>query len=231
MPKETLSMASPTTTSERSAEAGFTLAALLVILTVLAVVIAYSAPPMWSDVLRRDRDIETVWRMKQYARAIAEFQRVTHTMPTSLEQLGKQKPRVIRQLWTDPLTGQLDWQPILTGAPGPPVPTKPSTSTATDTTATTATTSTGEKTSTSATPSTPVTSTAKDGAFGAPFIGVRPNKTGQSYLVLNGADHYENWSYTTTDLTRDQGGAAAGPCVNPQCLPSTPANPPPPPKP
>jgi hypothetical protein len=32
------------------------------------------------------------------------------------------------------------------------------------------------------------------------MAGVRPNKTGTSYLVVNGSDNYEQWSYTTQDL-------------------------------
>ena len=38
------------------------------------------------------------------------------------------------------------------------------------------------------------------GGFVGPIMGVRPNKTGTSYLMVNGNDTYEQWSYTTADL-------------------------------
>jgi hypothetical protein len=34
-------------------------------------------------------------------------------------------------------------------------------------------------------------------------MGVRPNKTGTSYLKVNGSDTYEQWSYTTVDLLNE----------------------------
>ena len=41
------------------------------------------------------------------------------------------------------------------------------------------------------------------GGYVGPFIGVRPNKTGTSYLVVNGSDTYEQWSYTINDLNNE----------------------------
>jgi len=35
---------------------------------------------------------------------------------------------------------------------------------------------------------------------GGPFIGVRPSKTGQSFLEFRGAKSYEQWSFTALDL-------------------------------
>jgi hypothetical protein len=34
-------------------------------------------------------------------------------------------------------------------------------------------------------------------------MGVRPNKTGTSYLMVNGSDSYDQWSYTTVDLQNE----------------------------
>ena len=194
---------------------GFTLAALLVILTVLAVVIAYSVPPMWSDVLKRERDIETIWTMKQYARAIAEFQRKRGVLPTTLDQLKEQKdPRVIRALFNDPLTGKLDWVLIPPGAPGAPVAPGPAGNP-------------NQPPRPAGNPNQPPgTSGATGGAkdYVGPFIGVRPPIRGKSYVSLNGTDQYENWSFTIADLQRNPAGSspvAPGvgprPCRNPQC--------------
>jgi len=176
---------------------GFTLTALLVILTVLAVFVAYSVPPMWSDILKRERDIQTIWTMKQYARAIAEFQRKRGVLPTTLDQLKEQKePRVIRALWSDPLTGELDWVLIAPGAAGTPV------------------TNPGSAGNPNQPPVPPGASGASKDYVG-PFIGVRPPISGKSYVSLNGIDRYENWSYTIVDLQRS--GVGPRPCRNPQC--------------
>ena len=39
--------------------------------------------------------------------------------------------------------------------------------------------------------------------FVGPIAGVRPAKTGKSYIVFNGAESYEQWSYTTIDLQNE----------------------------
>src|SRR5258708_10929560 len=72
--------------TENPSEAGFTLAALVVLLTIIAIMVAYTVPRMWSKVLQRDRDQQTLFVMKQYARAINEVQK-KHGLPISLDQL------------------------------------------------------------------------------------------------------------------------------------------------
>jgi hypothetical protein len=36
-----------------------------------------------------------------------------------------------------------------------------------------------------------------------PIVGVRPNKSGESFLQPNGAASYEQWSYTVLDLQNE----------------------------
>ncbi len=104
----------------RQSERGYTLAALLVIVTILAMVLAYTIPEQWSRVIKREREIHTIWVMKQYARGIQEFQKKRGTYPVSLEQLTEQKnPRIIRQLYPNPLTGELDWVLVPFGTRSP----------------------------------------------------------------------------------------------------------------
>src|SRR4051794_32373547 len=100
-------------TSDRSAERGFTLAGLIVIMTVLMVFVAYTVPRQWSKVMARERDRQAIFVMKQYARSILEFQKKHAGLPTSLDQLkDARKPRFVRGPkgeWIDPLTGEADW--------------------------------------------------------------------------------------------------------------------------
>src|ERR1700704_4565553 len=57
----------------RASEDGFTLAGVLVILTVIMVFVAYTVPRQWSEVMNRERDKQTIFVMRQYARAIREW--------------------------------------------------------------------------------------------------------------------------------------------------------------
>ena len=60
---------------------GFTLAGLIVILTIIMVFVAYTVPRQWSDVMQREREQQTIFVMKQYARAINEFQKKRNGYP------------------------------------------------------------------------------------------------------------------------------------------------------
>ncbi|MDX1584592.1 MAG: type II secretion system protein, partial [Thermoanaerobaculia bacterium] len=109
--------------NDSTAQSGFTLAGLLVILTVLAVVLAFTVPTKWSEVRKRERDRQLMFVMEQYARGIQEFQRRAGGLPTSLEQLAEfNNPRVLRQLYENPLSGEVDWILVPPGAGGPGAP-------------------------------------------------------------------------------------------------------------
>src|SRR5688500_280321 len=102
-----------------SRERGFTLAGLLAILTVIMIFVTMTVPPQWSKVMARERDIQTIFIMKQYARSIRNFQLKHGSAPVSLQQLKDAKaPRMMRGKgeWIDPLTGKVDWIPIPAGA-------------------------------------------------------------------------------------------------------------------
>ena len=197
---------------ERNREEGFTLAALIVILTIIAIVIAYTVPTQWSIVMKRERDRQTIFLMKQYARGILAFQKKhNNTLPVSLEQLQKAKePRLIRGggAWPNPLTGDPEgWilvppGAVQGGAAGPGGPA-------------------------AGTPGGPIIGgnpALRPGAqqpgqaaqgpsklnkdlspkdYVGPFVGVRPNATGESFIALNGAEDYSEWVYTVQDLQNE----------------------------
>src|SRR5512132_3271193 len=105
--------------TRNSKEAGFTLAGLIVILTIMSIMIAYTIPRQWSIAAARERDQQTLFVMKQYAQAIYNFQHAKNNpaqaYPTSLDQLKQARnPRLIRGTkgeFVDPLTGEVDWIP------------------------------------------------------------------------------------------------------------------------
>ncbi len=109
----------------RTSEDGFTLAGVLVICTVLMIFVAYTVPRQWSTIMKREREKQTIFVMKQYARSIRNFQaKNSNALPTSLDQLKKARtPRLIRGVkgeWNDPLTGKADWVLVPPQAAPPP---------------------------------------------------------------------------------------------------------------
>ncbi len=195
-----------------TSESGFTLAGLIIILTVISIFVAYTVPRMWSIAMKRERDQETLFAMKQYARAMRAFQEKNHTAPVSLDQLKQARnPRFIRGKGEilDPLTGKVDWIVIPAGSAQAAATAGAGTSSAGGVQAPPPTgliiggagpnyrQGVGQV---SNVPVVPQQQAGQPGGFVGPIIGVRPNKTGTSYLSINGSDSYEQWSYTTLDL-------------------------------
>jgi type II secretory pathway pseudopilin PulG len=187
---------SRTTSSE--AQSGFSLAALIVLLTIISLVIAYTVPTQWSMVMKRERDRQTIFLMKQYARGILQWQQKhNNTYPVSLQQMqDARKPLMLRNggKWACPLTGKEDdWILVPEVAvsaggnggivppgrnPVDPQPQQPPAN------------SQPGKLNKELSP--------KD--YVGPFVGVRPNATGRSFIALNGAEDYSEWVYTVIDL-------------------------------
>jgi type II secretory pathway pseudopilin PulG len=175
-------------------ESGFTLAGVIVLMTIMMVFVAYTVPRQWSSILQRDRERQTIYVMQQYARACLEFQRKNQTYPVSPSQLKEARaPRMMRGIegeLVDPLTGEVDWLVIpqaaaITSGPGPQPQPQPQPA----------------PTGTQPPPALPGIP-LKDYA-GGPFVGVRPPVSGKSLLSLNGNETYETWNYTALDLQRD----------------------------
>lgn len=178
------------TAAFRERERGFTLAALLVILTIISVIVAYSVPEMWSTAMKRERDLQTIFAMKQYARAIQQFQQKRGVLPTSLDQLKEQNnPRVLRQEYICPLTGDDNWILVPPGAPPQSVPNPGGQ---------------GPVPGSGPEGARPVTpGTGLSGEYVGPFVGVRPPVTGESFITFRDQDRYENWTYTINELNQE----------------------------
>jgi type II secretory pathway pseudopilin PulG len=188
--------------TEGSPEDGFTLAALIVILTVMSIIIAYTVPKQWSVVMKRERERQTIFLMKQYARGILNWRtKHNNTAPVSLDQLREARnPRLIRGSgkWPCPLTGnEDDWILVPPGAiqPGgagqtqsPPIIGGPGYQ--------------ANQPQTGGQPS-KLNPEASPKDYVGPFVGVRPNAKGKSLVSLNGAEDYSEWVYTVDDLVNE----------------------------
>jgi type II secretory pathway pseudopilin PulG len=172
-----------------------------VILTIMSIIVAFTVPDQWSMIMKRERDKQTIFLMKQYARAIMNWQtKHNNTVPASLEQLHEaRKPRLVRgkEIWPMPLTGsEKDWilvppQALMPNAPVAPPGTPPGTP-----------------------PGAPPVGQPGQAAFKlnkdasppdykGPFVAVRPNFSGKSFIALNEAEDYSEWVYTVDDLRRE----------------------------
>src|SRR5258708_39600899 len=116
----------------RRSEGGFTLAGVLVLVSIVMIFVAYTVPKQWSAIMQRERELQTIYVMRQYARGCLEFQRKHNVWPTSLDQVKEARlPRFIRggpkSEFLDPLTGELDWLIIPAPPPRPGIATHPGT--------------------------------------------------------------------------------------------------------
>jgi type II secretory pathway pseudopilin PulG len=193
---------SPTPTSRRSKltasqQEGFSLAALIVILTIISIVIAYTVPAQWSMVMKRERDRQTIFLMKQFARGILEWTARHNSAPVSLQQMqDARKPLLLRNggKWACPITGKEDdWilvPPEAIDRSGMPP-------------------GNGPRLNPAPPPVAPGTGPSKLNKALSPkdytgqFIGVRPNATGKSFIAFNDAEDYSEWVYTVEDLRRE----------------------------
>ena len=186
------------------ASRGYAMAALLVALSVMAVLLG-ALMPHWATLATREKEQELVFRGNQYARAIGLFQRkFANTAPPSIDVLVEQ--RFLRKKYKDPITND-DFQPIYanqaaqaigspTGAGRP-----------------------GEQGS--ANLSTPArqalqagfNSTGATGAGG--IIGVTSKSTDTSLKVYNGRSRYNEWAFVYVQTAqRPQGSGQQQPGAN-----------------
>jgi len=92
--------------SQSTAEKGYAMAALLVAMAVMAIMMSV-AMPTWSQMIRRDKEEELIFRGTQYARAINQYQRkFANASPASLDVLIEQ--RMLRKKFRDPLSPNKD---------------------------------------------------------------------------------------------------------------------------
>jgi type II secretory pathway pseudopilin PulG len=177
-----------------------------VILTIIAMVIAYTVPEQWSMVMGRERDRQTIFLMKQYARAIKAFQTKNGGLPASLDVLREaRQPRLIRGgKWPCPLNGKEDgWilvppTAIQGGSYVPPEIAKYANTTATSG----PTSSSGSST---------LIKEASPPDYTGQFVAVRPKASGKSFIAFKGAEDYSEWVYSIQDLDQEiaQKNAAA----------------------
>lgn len=101
-------------------EGGYSLAALVAMMAVMAIVVAV-ALPSWTYVMQDDREQELIFRGRQISDAIARFQRRNgNAFPPSIEALVEGK--YLRRPFKDPMTKAGRWRVLRPGEAGAPAP-------------------------------------------------------------------------------------------------------------
>lgn len=168
----------------RRGEAGYSLVALLVAVTVMMVMMG-AAVPSWRYLMRNDREEELIFRGGEIADAIARYQRKNgNALPPSLEVLVKGK--YLRKAYKDPMTKDGKWRFIRQGETiGPIQPPQVPGGLAIPTTTTT---------TRPAGPAGLGGGSTIGGQLG-PIFGVASASTDKSLRVFNGRSKYNEWLF------------------------------------
>lgn len=187
-----------------SAEAGYNMVMLVVAITLLSIAVA-AVLPLMSTEIRREKEEELIFRGFQYAEAIRLFHQRTSRYPVKLEELLEAKPRVIRQLWKDPMTKDGKWGLIFQNqgnplqAQNPNDPNNPNPQTPPGPNA-------GGDTSDPNNPTPGLNGPQKgDVVAVGPIVGVYSKSPKTSFLVFYGHNRYDEWRFTE-DLIRQGSG-------------------------
>jgi type II secretory pathway pseudopilin PulG len=189
-------------------DAGYAMAALLVAMSITALMLTM-VMPVWKQMVQREKEAELVFRGEQYVHAIVLFQRkYANAFPPNVDVLVEQ--RFLRKKFKDPITGE-DFQTIAFGAQTAPpggTPTIP-----------------GASTTGPGAPARPGTNTPFGGRGGAGagagaaapaggvvsgVQGVTSRSPDASIRLYKGRSHYNEWSFVYVAASPVPGGGVPG---------------------
>jgi type II secretory pathway pseudopilin PulG len=191
-----------------TAQRGYAMAALLVAMSVMAVMFTV-VMPVWKQTARREKEEELVFRGKQYVHAIGLFQRkFANALPPNIDVLVEQ--RFLRKKFKDPITND-DFVPIPAGQGAPGGAQTPGGLRG----ASGSTTAGGRGQAPAASTTQPGT-----GRAGGPLVsaggqtqggiqGVASKSRDQSIRLYNGRSHYNEWAFISIQQQQAAGAGAA----------------------
>jgi type II secretory pathway pseudopilin PulG len=175
-----------------TAQRGYAMAALLVGLSVMAVLMG-AMLPVWTHMAQREKEEELIFRGQQYARAIGLFQRkFANQAPPTIDLLVEQ--RFLRKKYKDPITND-DFQPLFANqapqAVGAPAGSLRPGQTATSDLA--------------VTPTPAIQGRTGPGAPGG-IIGVTSKSKETSIKIYNGRTKYNEWAFVYVQTAQRPNG-------------------------
>jgi type II secretory pathway pseudopilin PulG len=192
---------------------GYTLVAVLVGMTVMAILIA-AVLPLASAEAQRDKEAELIFRGLQYAEGIRNFRKHYGRYPTTLKEMYQAHPRTLRKLWKDPMTNSDKWGLItqLAGAPVTGVTPPGTAGSATQTAPTPVPTAAPTAAPGFSDPFRPGAAPNAGDAPVGPITGVYSRSTKKGYRIFGGREHYNEWRFTEQTLL---GQGSAGTAMPP----------------
>lgn len=103
--------------SSQRRQRGFILALLLALITAAGILLTKAMPSVVAEV-QRDQEEELIFRGEAMRNAMRRYKAKTGNYPTTLEDLMKVRPRILRKLYKDPMTAEGDWDLITAVQPG-----------------------------------------------------------------------------------------------------------------
>jgi type II secretory pathway pseudopilin PulG len=189
------------------AEVGYAMAALLVAMSVMAIMMS-AAMPTWSHMIRREKEEELLFRGNQYARAINQYQRkFANASPATLDVLIEQ--RMLRKKFKDPLSPSKDGEfqmLYLSTRAGGPQGTKGTGRAGGIGPGPSAGRGVGAGGSGTDTQSGSTYSTTPSGGI----VGVASKNTGTSIKIHKGKTRYNEWEFVAMEQSTRAGGSGAG---------------------
>jgi type II secretory pathway pseudopilin PulG len=194
---------------QQGGQGGYAMAALLVALSIMAVMLTV-VMPVWKQTAQREREEELVFRGKQYVHAIGLFQRkFANTFPPNIDTLVDQ--RFLRKKYKDPITND-DFVPLL---PGQGVP---GATAAAGQRGGTGSAAPGGRGQAQPGPATqpgggrgggPPNSAGSTGQTSGGIMGVTSKSKDQSIRLYNGRGHYNEWAFIYIPLQQAPGAGGA----------------------
>ena len=172
-----------------SREAGYTLAILVMVIAIMAIMMA-AAVEIVSFQAQREKEAELIFRGQQYVEGIRLYRMKYGRYPMRMKELWEADPKVLRQKWADPITGSDKWGIVFQGQEGQgltvpggqgprPTPTR-----------------------------TPVFERQREneGEKVGPIIGVHSLSTDTGIKVYEGRTQYDLWKFIFKEQTRGAAG-------------------------
>ncbi len=101
----------------RRGQSGFTMALALAMVVVMGILLLKTGPLVSAEV-QRANESELIFRGEAIAESLRVYFALYHKYPTSLDDVMKVRPRILRQKYTDPMTASGDWEYLTQVQPG-----------------------------------------------------------------------------------------------------------------
>ncbi len=182
--------------TQNSAEGGYTLVAIVMVIAIMSIMMAVAVQTV-SFQMQREREAELIFRGQQYVEGIRLYRQKFGRYPMRLKELWEADPRVLRQKWTDPITGSDQWGLVFlgqegqqVGGPGAPLPPGQQ----------------RPQTTPTRTPTFGDRGLGGEGEKIGPIVGVHSLSGDTSIKIYEGRTQYNEWKF----VLKEQEGAAQG---------------------